>query len=222
MQLIYSYGNEYNLRIMLILKTGGIIMENLIAKLRVKNTIHSVKKGRRDGMVPGILYGKNIVNSLFEIGDMELEKKVSQTGDHGVLNLNLNGELHLTLIKEVQRDSINRKLIHIDLEEIAKDTFVDTEVPLIFNGTEKLGSQGGILQKEKTNVKIHCKGSEIPKSININVSNLKIGDLYRLGDIEVSKELTFLEDVKTVIAAVTKISNISNDVADTQEEQQQI
>lgn len=195
-------------------------MENLNAKSRIKNSIHSARKDRRQGLVPGILYGKNIANCLFEIGDMELEKTVAQIGDHGVINLNLDGQQHVALIKEVQRDTINRKLIHIDLEEIADDTIVETEVPLTFNGEESISAQGGILQKEKTNVKVKCKGKDIPQSVNVNVSELKVGDLYRLSDIEASTELTFLEDAKTIIAAVSMVggSYSESTYADTEDE----
>jgi large subunit ribosomal protein L25 len=187
---------------LIIEKVGGIIMENLSAVSRVKKTAHEAKKERRNGKVPGILYGKNISNMLFEIGEMELSKELIKTGEHGIVNINIDGEEHMALIKEIQKDPVNRKFMHIDLEELTNDTVVTTEVPLLFVGEDKVRRNGGILQKERNKVKVQCKGGSIPKSINIDVSALSFGDTYRLADIEFSNEISILDDKNTVIAAV--------------------
>jgi large subunit ribosomal protein L25 len=187
---------------LIIEKVGGIIMENLSAVSRVKKTAHEAKKERRNGKVPGILYGKNISNMLFEIGEMELSKELIKTGEHGIVNINIDGEEHMALIKEIQKDPVNRKFMHIDLEELTNDTVVTTEVPLLFVGEDMVRRNGGILQKERNKVKVQCKGGSIPKSINIDVSALSFGDTYRLADIEFSNEISILDDKNTVIAAV--------------------
>lgn len=184
-------------------KVGGIIMEILNAVTREKRTAHEAKKERRNGRVPGILYGKNISNMLFEIGEMELIKELSRTGEHGIVNINIDGTEHKALIKEVQKDPVNRKFIHVDLEELSNDTVVTTDVPLVFVGEDMVRRNGGILQKERNKVKVQCMGGNIPKSINIDVSGLSFGDTYRLADIEFSSEISFLDDRNTVIAAVT-------------------
>jgi large subunit ribosomal protein L25 len=187
---------------LIIEKVGGIIMENLNAVTRVKKTAHEAKKERRNGKVPGILYGKNISNMLFEIGEMELSKELIKTGEHGIVNINIDGEEHMALIKEIQKDPVNRKFMHIDLEELTNDTVVTTDVPLLFVGEDMVRRNGGILQKERNKVKVQCKGGSIPKSINIDVSRLTFGDTYRLADIEFSNEISILDDKNTVIAAV--------------------
>lgn len=201
---------------LIIEKVGGIIMEVLKAVSRVKRTAHEAKKERRNGKVPGVIYGKNMTNMLFEIGEMELVKELSRTGEHGIVNINIDGMEHMALIKEVQKDPVNRKFMHIDLEELTNDTVVTTEVPLYFAGEDKVKRNGGILQKERNTVKVQCKGGNIPKSINIDVSGLTFGDTYRLADIEFSNEITFLDDVNTVLAAVTD-GNTDNVAQDTPE-----
>ncbi len=178
-------------------------MEILNAASRIKRTAHEAKKERRNGKVPGILYGKNIANMLFEIGEIELTQELSRTGEHGIVNINIDGDEHMALIKEVQRDPVHRKCIHIDLEALTNDTVVTTDVPLFFVGEDMVRRNGGILQKERNKVKVQCKGGNIPKSINVDVSGLSFGDTCRLADIEFSKEISILDDRNTVIAAVT-------------------
>lgn len=191
-------------------------MENINAVSRIKKTAHEAKKERRSGKVPGILYGKNIGNLLFEIGEMELEKEIGQIGEHGIVNINIDGESHRALIKEVQKHPVNRKLMHIDLEKLSNDTVVTTDVPILFVGEEKVARNGGILQKERNKVKVQCKGADIPKSINVDVAHLSFGDSFRLGDIEFSNEISFLDDRNTVIAIITN-ANTETIIKDTPE-----
>lgn len=178
-------------------------MENLNAIKREKKTAHEAKKERRNGRVPGILYGKNITNLLFEIGEMELTKELTRSGEHGIININIDGKNHMALIKQIQKDPVNRKLMHIDLEELSNDTVVVTDVPLHFIGEDKVVRNGGIIQKERNTVKVQCKGGNLPKSINVDISNLNFGDTYRLADIEFSNEISFVDDPKTVLVSIT-------------------
>lgn len=184
-------------------KVGGIIMEMLNVSIREKKTSHEAKKERRNGKIPGILYGKNTTNLLFEIGELELTKEINSNGEHGIVNLNINGNEHKALIKEIQKDPVNRKPIHIDLEELSSDTKVVTDIPLNFIGEENVVRNGGILQKERNKVKVQCSGDNIPRAINIDVSNMHFGDTYRLGDIEFSNEISFMEGTNTVIVSVS-------------------
>jgi large subunit ribosomal protein L25 len=182
---------------------GGIIMEILNCNVRNKKASHDAKKVRRAGKIPGVLYGEKINNLLFEMAEMDLEREITAGGEHGIINVSINGETHQTLIKEIQRDPVNHKVLHIDLEDINSDKIVHSEVPIIFMGEDKLGRDGGILQKEKDSVKVQCKVNMLPKYINVDITGLKYGQTYRIRDIEVSKEIIFIEDPNTVIAAIT-------------------
>lgn len=191
-------------------------MEILSGSTREKKTSHEARKERKNGKVPGILYGKNITNMLFEIGELELSKGLSKNGEHGIININLDGQNHMALIKEVQKDPVNRKFMHIDLEELSNDTVVVADVPLVFIGDDQIIRNGAILSKEKNKVKVQCTGGNLPKSISVDVSNLSFGETYRIANIEFSKEITFIEDPNTVIAAITD-ANTDTIINDTPE-----
>ncbi|NMM61119.1 50S ribosomal protein L25 [Clostridium sp. P21] len=185
-------------------------MEELELYKRSKNTVHEARKERKLGKVPGIIYGKNINNLMFEIGELELNKKISNNGEHGILNVRFQEEKYNTLIKEVQRDSVNHRIVHIDLEEIPKNETIQTDVPIIFTGEELIMRKGGVVQKEKTNIKVQCKSENIPNHINIDISNLEIGQSYRVGDIELSKDIAFIDDLNTIIAFVTANNKVDD------------
>jgi len=187
-------------------------METLKGIERIKSSVHSAKRDRRKGLVPGVLYGSKTRNMLFEIGELELNKKISKIGEHGIVNLQINNENHNALIKEVQKDAVTQKIIHIDLQELDENKVIQTEVPLVFSG-EALSKDGGIIQKEKNIIKVQGKYDKIPKSICVDVSNMHIGDVYRISDLEISDEISVMEEPNTVLAVVSH-SGTSGDGSD--------
>ena len=81
-------------------------MSDLEINRRSIDVPNSAKKARKNGKVPGVLYGKAIKNLLFEVGELELAHEVARNGQHGVLDFCLDGEKHKGLIKEVQKDPV--------------------------------------------------------------------------------------------------------------------
>jgi len=192
-------------------------MESITLNKRNKKTSHEARKERRKGLIPGIIYGKNMSNIMFEIAELELNKEINRSGEHGVLSVSLDGEKYNTLIKELQRDPVHHKITHIDLAKLYENTTVQTEVPIVFNGEDLIMKKGGAVQKEKANVKIQCKGESIPKYINVDLSKLDIGDSYRIGDIEMSGDISIIEDFNSIIASITmnkKPSDIEEEISE--------
>ena len=187
-------------------------MNNLCLKERNLSKGHNTKRERREGLVPGVIYGKQINNLLFEVGALELAKEISSVGDHGMINYTMNGNEEKALIKEVQRDPVSHKIIHIDLEEISGNEEIQSEVPIQFVGEEWLNSRGAVLQKEKVVVKVNCKVDELPKSVKIDVSNGKLGDLYRFADLELGSEISIVDDLKGVIASISNERKLVSDL----------
>ena len=178
-------------------------MESLKAKVRIKNSENVAKKLRTKGYVPGIIYGKSLNNILFEVGDLELNSFVKKNGEHGTLEIDIEGQQYKTLIKEIQRHPVNKNILHIDLEDLSSVKKVVTEVPIHFLGENELKNNGNIMQKEKTNIKVECNSTDIPKYINVDVSKLKQGDIYKVADVELAKEISIMDDINSAIVSIT-------------------
>ncbi|MCY6370519.1 50S ribosomal protein L25 [Clostridium ganghwense] len=181
-------------------------MEILKGEIREKNRTHYPKTKRQQGKIPGVLYGATINNMLFEVGELELNKEINKIGEHGTIELEINNEKHKTLIKELQREPVTHKIVHIDLEAVNNDKVVQTEIPLVFTGEKLAAKNGGIIQKERSSVKVQGKFEEIPKSIEVNLSTMNIGQVYRVADLEIAREISIVDDLNTVIAAVSRYS----------------
>ncbi|WP_332830247.1 50S ribosomal protein L25 [Clostridium perfringens] len=179
------------------------MMENLQVNQREKKTRHSSRQCRRKGLVPGVIYGKGINNFLFEIGELELNHALSVTGEHGLLNINSQEGSLNTLIKEVQRDSVTRRVLHIDLEKVEGNEEIETAVPINYVGEEYINKLDAVLQKNIDSIKVKCSPSNIPKGVNLNVGRAKPGDQFKIADVEFGNEITVVDDLNSIVASVS-------------------
>lgn len=193
-------------------------MSNLEINKRPIDVPNSAKKARRNGKVPGVLYGKKINNLLFEVGELELAHEIGMNGEHGVIEFNLDGENHKGLIKEVQRDPVSNKIIHLDLEELKGKNKIVSSVPIHYIGEEYLNKKGIVLQKEKDSVKVECSVESLPKYIDFNIGTGNVGSVYKFGDLEIASEISVLDDLNSVIASVSyERKTVSDDMDEAQE-----
>ncbi|EIW6612906.1 TPA: 50S ribosomal protein L25 [Clostridium perfringens] len=179
------------------------MMENLQVNQREKKTRHSSRQCRRKGLVPGVIYGKGINNFLFEIGELELNHALSVTGEHGLLNINSQEGSLNTLIKEVQRDPVTRRVLHIDLEKVEGNEEIETAVPINYVGEEYINKLDAVLQKNIDSIKVKCSPSNIPKGVNLNVGRAKPGEQFKIADVEFGNEITVVDDLNSIVASVS-------------------
>ncbi|MFR9023473.1 MAG: 50S ribosomal protein L25 [Clostridium perfringens] len=179
------------------------MMENLQVNQREKKTRHSSRQCRRKGLVPGVIYGKGINNFLFEIGELELNHALSVTSEHGLLSINSQEGSLNTLIKEVQRDPVTRRVLHIDLEKVEGNEEIETAVPINYVGEEYINKLDAVLQKNLDSIKVKCSPSNIPKGVNLNVGRAKPGDQFKIADVEFGNEITVVDDLNSIVASVS-------------------
>jgi len=177
-------------------------LESLNFSKRNYNTNSKAKKLRKKGLVPGVIYGKHLKSLMFEIGELELNREISKVGQHAVLDVDLDGSSKKVLIKEVQRDPMTNKIIHLDLQELDANKKVMSSVPIVYLGEEYLHKKGMVLQKEKDSIKVEGYYDEIPKNIKIDMKEINKGLVYRVSDIEVASEISIIDDLNSVIASV--------------------
>ena len=178
-------------------------MENLQVNQREKKTRHSSRQCRRKGLVPGVIFVKVIYNLLFEIGELELNHALSVTGEHGLLSINSQEGSLNTLIKEVQRDPVTRRVLHIDLEKVEGNEEIETAVPINYVGEEYINKLDAVLQKNLDSIKVKCSPSNIPKGVNLNVGRAKPGDQFKIADVEFGNEITVVDDLNSIVASVS-------------------
>ena len=160
----------------------------LNADLRVRTGTNKTREIRReDSMVPAIIYGneeesKNIKLKLNELTKAS-ENELFYTQ---VLKILLEGNEEKVVLKELQREPVKGKFLHADFLRVSSKTKLKVIVPFRFNGEEEcegVKTDGGVLAKVISEIEIACLAGNIPESIDIDITNLKLNEAIRLSDI---------------------------------------
>lgn len=178
-------------------------MEMLKLIKRENNVCHKARKDRREGFVPGVIYGKEIGNSPIDIKYSDLEKQLHISGEHGIVEYDFAGKKGKAVIKEIQKAPVDHKVIHIDLEEIADNYKMHTEVPIKVEGKGLLLSKSLIFQEQKNLVKVVCTSKDLPKEIELDVTEGKPGTVYTLKDLKIVGNVEIDEELSSVIGSVS-------------------
>jgi large subunit ribosomal protein L25 len=160
---------------------------------------------RRSGRIPAVLYGHGSQNVALEVDPKEIFKILhSQSGENTIFELNVPGrEKANCLIKEYQLEPVSHQLLHADFYEVAMDETLEVDVPLETTG-EAYGvkTEGGLLDIVHRELRVECLPGDIPEHLVVDVTNLKIGDMIRIRDLQISDKIKILDDPETVIVTV--------------------
>jgi len=159
------------------------------------------------GQIPAVLYGPKTEPVLLSVNKSDLEL-VFKKGGIGQVILNLviqkNGET-LTMpamIKELQTHPVSRNFIHIDFYEIKMDQKITAKIPVVTIGKAKGVELGGMVQIIRRELEVECLPLEVPESIEIDISDLDIGDSIHVGDISLEGEIEILEEDDYTVVTV--------------------
>lgn len=163
---------------------------------------------RRQGRVPAIMYGHGEKPVAVAVDARELRLALStDAGVNALLSLSVGGTDHLAMARELQRDPIKRNVVHVDLHIVGRDEVVQASVPLSLVGQPvKVERAGGALSQDLFALDVRATPRLIPSSIEVDVADLVIGDVVRVGDIQLPEGVAVDQDADGVIvsASVTR------------------
>jgi large subunit ribosomal protein L25 len=178
----------------------------LTAEIREGVGKEKAKKLRAKGLIPAIFYGPRSKTIPLVIDSRELAKALqTEAGENVLIDLDIRkgaqSDRKVVMLKDIQIDPLQRKTLHTDFYEVAMDEMVIVEVPVHLMGKPEGTKMGGILEQVRRVIQIQCFPGDIPKSIDIDVSPLKIGDSIHVQDIKVEKA-KIISDTNFTIATV--------------------
>ncbi len=161
-----------------------------------------VKDLRRNGDIPGIYYSHDSKESIPFMVTQKILREALKS-DSQVYKINVGNKLRDVIIKSIQYHPITEEMLHIDLYGVDMDTKVVVKVPIILIG-QAIGvkEEGGVLNQSMTELDIECLPSNIPQNIEVDISNLAIGDTMRLENITMADNLNLVGDAEMLIASV--------------------
>lgn len=183
---------------------------DLAAQVRKEQKKGPSRRLREKGFVPAIFYGRSAENILLAVKSDELLKLYKNKKNHAFIKLIIDDEgskklEKLSLIKELQVQPLTGKLYHVDFYEVDKKRKITMDVVLNFIGKAIGVENGGELQYLKRDVKVSCLPLDLPDRIDVDVTDLKIGDSVKIRDLKVSEGVTLLDRPDTSVASVAMI-----------------
>ncbi len=174
---------------------------------------------RRDGKIPGVVYGKDVKEPVrISLDKKHMEKFLKTNGLNYVIDLSIDGaDNHVCMITDFQRDHLYRELTHIDFKQVRLDEPVIARVDVKLVGEAKVRSRGGIAQLFMPQIQVKALPNDIPTSITLDVTELKGGDRINLGDVALPDSASIVDDPRMPV--VTIITPRSMAVATEDEEE---
>lgn len=159
------------------------------------------KRDRKSGWIPAVIYDSK--NNHVHLHEEQISWLLRKYGDNMLVDLKIGDQKTPALIKEVQRHPISGQLLHVDFKPVNTTEDIFAKVPINFINTENISKQGGIIQTQKNDLEVKCEAKDLPRSINIDASKHNIGTTLKVKDIEVSGEISILDNLDEIIAVIS-------------------
>lgn len=199
--------------------------------LRVKPRKRIGKSGarevRKEGNIPAILYGQGEDPVALVVSPDELKRALSNdAGINTVLELEIDGseapEKKFSMLREIQRDPIRNRVIHLDFLAIDMKKNVRVKVPVNIRGRSEGERRGGKLEKLMRTIDLECLPGDIPDSIEIDVGILEIGDSVDIDGLSLGEGVTPLRSgSEKVVQVVSQRAQEPEEVEEVAEEEEQ-
>lgn len=158
---------------------------------------------RQGGFVPAVVYGYKIDTTPIAVDERDFEKTLREDGRNAVMSLNVDGKDVNAVLAEVQKDPVKGNLIHLDFLAVNMNKKIEMEVGVQLEGTSVGVKEGGVLQQPNRELKLNVEPSNIPESIEVDISALAIGDSLAVGDIREKVSFEILNEDDFVLVTVS-------------------
>ena len=193
----------------------------LKAEMRNEHTKSHLKRLRRSGRIPGVVYGNDVPNQPIHLDQTQFLQVIRENGKNHIIQLTMiNGEPLNVMISEIQRNPLKNEYLHVDFKSVNMNEPVYTSVPITFIGQAQGVKDGGVLQSQMRELEIRCLPSQIPDSIPLYVSDLAIGDSLTVADIEIPAGIEVQHESEEVIVSIIapRLNPVEEDEDDTIQE----
>src|SRR5215204_5975767 len=163
----------------------------------------ATRRLRREGMVPGVVYGQGGEARPFQVSSRELRVLLSE--GHTLLDLELDGSKAPVVIKEQQNHPVRGDVLHVDCLEVRLDEEIQAEVAVELEGADQAPGvrEGGVLEHVTREITVEALPTEIPESIAVDVSEMDINDTINLDSVSIPSGVKLMAEEPDEITIAT-------------------
>jgi large subunit ribosomal protein L25 len=193
--------------------TAPPLQSSAVAGERIRLEVHEREKLgtresrrlRREGLIPGVLYGRGKKAHAIVVPERELRTVLGGPhGLHAILDVVLEGQktAHASVLKDYQLDPLRGRITHFDLQEVRLDQPIQAQVTVELVGESPGVKQGGVLSQVVREVNVEALPLEVPDRLELDIGETEIGATLRVSDLVAPDGVELLDDPETVLAAV--------------------
>lgn len=190
--------------------------ETLRATKRITQGTRASKRLRRDGRIPGIVYGTEVAEPhAVHVAQRDLQAVLrTEAGLNAIIEIDVDGEQILTVAREIQRDPVRGDITHLDFIQVSLDTEIEADVYIDFVGTPHgVLEDEGIAETLNSSVTISALPNAIPTSIEVDISHLGLHDTLTVGDLPALDGVTYVaSENHPLLTVVTPAAEIVEEV----------
>ena len=171
----------------------------LAAQPRTEFGKGAARRLRREWRVPGVLYGSNTEPIHFSVDLLELQTMIRYNGLNAVLELEVDGEKHLSMVKNVDQNVLTLDVDHVDLLSIKRGEKVEVEVPVTITGEPAAGM---MFIQDNDVLLVEADVLSIPEEIEVSIEGAEDGTVITAAELDMPGNTTLVAEEDTVIVSV--------------------
>ncbi|HXR53642.1 MAG TPA: 50S ribosomal protein L25 [Acidimicrobiales bacterium] len=163
----------------------------------------AARRLRREGLVPGTVYGHGAEPVSVTVGARELRNALSgDAGTNALLSLQAGNKTYLTLARELQRHPVKGSVTHVDFQIVRRDQIISAEIPVNLIGEAMEVQHGdGMVEQQLFTLPVRAFPADIPNFVELDISGLTIGAFLRVADLQLPEAVTVDIDPEVTVAA---------------------
>ena len=175
----------------------------------------AVRRLRRAGEVPGVLYGLGRPNLDLRIADRELDRFL-KSGSR-LVELRMGDKARPAIVRDIQIDPVEDTILHCDFTRVSDDIAIDDRCRIVFKGRAKGTLTGGVFQGLLDVIEVRAKPRDLPREIVIDISEMELGDSVHVSDLEFADSVEVVSRPDELVCQVTTPKATADDTDDEDE-----
>lgn len=182
----------------------GVHMDKVALSASARSTDVSVKNLRRQGQIPGVVYGNKVENTPIQMEEVALMKAYVKAGESTLVDLDIGGKKMPVLFHTIEFDPVSDRMNHVDFYAVDMNKEVEAEVPVRFEGeSPAVKEKGGTLVTALDTVTVSCLPANLPHDLPVSLEGLTDFDMsLTVADLKAPQGVEILTDAETVLVVV--------------------
>jgi len=178
-------------------------MKQVVLEADLRDVKQNLNAIRKNGKVPAVFYGKKEKPIAISVDSKQFLSVIEKEGSNVIFELKMKDGSKNAIVKELQRHVLTQKPNHIDFQSISLTDKLEIMVAIHTEGVaDGVKNFGGIMEHILREIKVRCLPTDIPNKINIDVSNLKIGDSLTVADLPKIAGVEYEHDPSSIVVNV--------------------